>query len=77
MRELSVEELAQMETNAVSQEELAKVWDLFPNQEFITAMGAVIMLRSGHGQERNKPFQTQAEADADVSNLEKIENVNE
>ena len=67
MRELSPEEMSELAGSGVTSEELAKVWDLFPDQDFVTAVGAVVMLKKGQGQERNEPFQTQAEADAQVS----------
>lgn len=48
--------MSQLASAHVTSEELAKVWDMFPNQDFITAAGAVIMLKKGFGQERNEPF---------------------
>lgn len=69
MRELSVIEMSELASAGVTSEELEKAWDMFPNQDFVTAVGAIVMLKHGQGQERNKSFQTQAEADAEVSGL--------
>lgn len=69
MRQLTSEEMSELAANHVTSEELEKVWDMFPKQDFITAVGAVVMLQKHMGQERNRPFQTQAEADAEVSGL--------
>lgn len=67
MRTLTVQEMSELASAHVTSEELQKVWDIFPDQDFVTAVGAVAMLKKGQGQERNRKFQTQAEANADVS----------
>lgn len=67
MRELTVEEMSELASAGVTSEELATQWGLFPDQDFVTAVGSVVMLKNGQGQERNKGFETQAQADADVS----------
>ena len=56
MRELTAEEKAEMELAGVSEAELAAQWDLFPDQDFVTALGSVVMLKKGQGQERNEGF---------------------
>lgn len=74
MRELShdvenfnEEELSLMVANNVSQEELREFLRTSGPQNLDAAIGGILMLRNGQGQERNEPFQTQAEADAQVS----------
>jgi len=56
MRELTAEEKVLLEPIGVTEEELAAEWDLFPNQDFVTAVGAVLALKKGQGQERNEGF---------------------
>lgn len=65
MRELSTQELVDLEKSGVSQEELAKHWDMFPGQDFVTAVGAVVGLKQGVGQERNEPFNGVGATDSD------------
>lgn len=60
------EQLALLATNNVTPEEASKVIEMFP-QELDTAIGYILGLRNAQGQERNESFQTQAEADAQVS----------
>lgn len=67
MRNLTPEEMSELAIAGVTSEELAKQWDLFPDQDFVTAVGSVVGLKEGEGQARNKPFETQAQADADIS----------
>ena len=56
MRELTQSELDQIALAGITSEELAAQWDLFPDQEFDTAVGSVVMLKNGQGQERNEGF---------------------
>ena len=64
--EFTQDQLDLMAKNGVSPEDISSVLELFP-QSLETAIGYVVGFRSGKGQERNEPFQTQAEADAQVS----------
>jgi len=65
--ELTAQEMSELAGTGVTQEELMGFWRMFPDQEFVTALGAICNYHAGRGQERNKPFQTEAEATADVS----------
>ena len=56
MRELTQIELEQLNEAGITIDELESQWDLFPEQDFVTAVGAVVMLKQGLGQERNEPF---------------------
>ena len=56
MRELTQSEIDQTVAAGVTLEELATQWDMFPEQNFETAVGSVVMLKNGQGQERNEPF---------------------
>lgn len=65
-KEYTQEELELIEKNGVTPEEVSKVQAMFP-QNVDTAIGAVLASKQGMGQDRNKPMQTQDQADADVS----------
>lgn len=73
----SQDELALLEKNGVTVKELAEHWVISNGEDTLNAaIGAVVMLKNGQGQERNMPFQTQEEADASVSGVSApIENV--
>ena len=49
------EELDLIAVSGVSVEEVSKIIEMFP-QSLDTAIGAVVMLKKGMGQERNEPF---------------------
>lgn len=55
MREFSVEELELLNKHEITPEEADKVLEMFP-QELETAIGHIVGLRAGRGQERNEPF---------------------
>jgi hypothetical protein len=74
MRELShdvaefdQEEVALMASNGVVGDEVREFIRTSGPQTMEAAIGGIQLLRKGQGQERNEPFQTQAEADAQVS----------
>ena len=50
------QELALLEANGVSAEEASSVIEMFP-QNLDTAIGYIVGLKKGQGQERNEPFQ--------------------
>ena len=61
------EELKLLFTNGITTSEVQDMFAKFPDQTLNDAIGDIVMLRNGQGQERNEPFQTQAQADAQVS----------
>lgn len=42
-------------------EEVDKQWAMFPDQDLETALGSVVGLKRGQGQERNEPFKQEPE----------------
>lgn len=74
MRTFTEEELAMIAQAGLTVEEVDQVLTMFP-QDVVTAVGHIVALKAGMGQERNKSFQDQAEANADVSG--QVENANE
>lgn len=62
------EEEALLVTNNVEKEAVINHWKISGGEDTLNAaIGSVVLLQNGQGQERNEPFQTQAEADAQVS----------
>lgn len=62
------EEEAMLSFNGVSKDAVIAHWVISGGEDTLNAaIGSVVMLANGQGQERNEPFQTQAEADAQVS----------
>ena len=61
------EEIALLASNGVTGDEVREFLRTSGPQTLEAAIGGIQLLRSGQGQERNEPFQTQAEADAQVS----------
>jgi hypothetical protein len=66
MKNFTDVELGLISANGLTPEEVSGVLEMFP-QSLDTAIGYVVGLKKGAGQERNKPMQTQDQADADVS----------
>ncbi len=52
----SVEEVELIEKAGCSVREVDKQWAMFPDQNLDTAVGSVVGLKNGRGQERNEPF---------------------
>lgn len=62
------EEEELLSSNGVSKDAVIKHWVIARGEDTLNAaIGSVKALEAGVGQERNEPFQTQAEADAQVS----------
>ena len=61
------EEIAAIETNGLSQEEVEKVLEMFP-QSVDTAIGYIVGLKRGQGQERTEPFAPEAAPEQEKSN---------
>lgn len=40
-------------------QEVDKQWAMFPDQDLVTVIGGLDMLKNGQGQERNAPFSEQ------------------
>lgn len=66
MRNFTEADLALINGSGVTPEEVDHIMTMFP-QNVDTAIAAVLKSKEGMGQDRNKPFQTQDQADADVS----------
>jgi hypothetical protein len=52
----SFADLELIEKHGLSVKEVEKQWSMFPDQDLVTVIGALEMLKKGQGQERNAPF---------------------
>lgn len=66
MKQFTEAELALIAHNGLEPQEVSDVLGMF-DQNLDTAIGHLVGLKAGAGQDRNKPMQTQDQADADVS----------
>lgn len=65
--DFTADELDLLKANNVTPEEVSEFVRTSGPQSIDAAIGGVTILKSGQGQVRNEPFQTQAEADSQVS----------
>lgn len=66
MQNFTEAELATIAAHGLTPKEVSDARTIFP-QSFESAIGYVVGMKDGAGQARNKPFQTQEQANADVS----------
>ncbi len=59
MKNFNEVELALIAQNGVTPEEVSHVLEMFP-QNLDTAIGYIVGLKAGMGQERNEPFQAES-----------------
>lgn len=66
MRPLTPQEISELASAGVTEQELASAWDVEPNQDFITAVGEVLKFKAGQGQLRSEDF-AEPQANAEVA----------
>lgn len=59
MRELNQNELSVLRQLDIPAEDILKNFELYNHEDFVVALGGVLALREGRGQERNEPFTEQ------------------